>query len=394
MVRGMPSAEATNASNTGESQPSAQTNNSLPRKRILSPAHLAAFKESQTYRDIVEFVEELNTSIVGKKLSDGRADSSVVSAILEILDEVEKIVQDTPPVDNAASRFGNPAFKTFYDKVVERSEGLHERLVDAGFLKDKNVIPELCVYFNESWGNRTRIDYGSGMELNFLCWLLCLRKLGVLSEADNQAIVLKVFWRYITIMRVLQSTYWLEPAGSHGVWGLDDYHFLPFLLGSGQLADHKHLRPKAIHDPEVLEAFSKDYMYFACIQFNNSIKTASLRWHSPMLDDISAVKTWAKVNEGMIKMYKAEVLGKLPVVQHFYFGKLLPFPEGAALGDEVPQEDEHGHIHAKGETGWTMDCCGIPVPSIFAAAAAAKGEGASTQGLLQPRSGLKPIPFD
>jgi hypothetical protein len=35
--------------------------------------------------------------------------------------------------------------------------------------------------------------------------------------------------------------------------------------------DHKHLRPKAIHDPEVLEAFSKDYMYFACIQFINSV---------------------------------------------------------------------------------------------------------------------------
>jgi serine/threonine-protein phosphatase 2A activator len=36
---------------------------------------------------------------------------------------------------------------------------------------DQNATPELTTYFLQAWGNRERIDYGSGMELNFLCWL-------------------------------------------------------------------------------------------------------------------------------------------------------------------------------------------------------------------------------
>jgi hypothetical protein len=34
---------------------------------------------------------------------------------------------------------------------------------------------------------------------------------------------------------------------------------------------HKHIRPKAIHDKDVVEEFSKDYMYLACIQFVDSV---------------------------------------------------------------------------------------------------------------------------
>ncbi|TFY81861.1 hypothetical protein EWM64_g2155 [Hericium alpestre] len=366
-----------------------------PHKAILTKDQLAAFQASKTHNDIISYIETLNGAVVGVKLTDPCPESPAISALVHVLDEVEEIAKATPPIDNAASRFGNPAFRVFYDKLQKAAPQLHEAIPNL----PAEAVAELSVYFAEAFGNRTRIDYGSGMELNFLCWLICLERLGVVQPADHVALVLRVFWRYINVMRTLQSSYWLEPAGSHGVWGLDDYHFLPFLFGSAQLRGHKYLRPKSIHDPEIVDEFAKDYMYFACIQFINSVKTATLRWHSPMLDDISAVKTWEKVNSGMIKMYLAEVLGKLPVMQHFLFGSILPYEGPPPPASAVQEDDAHwGHAHVnpdlggvgQREGGWG-DCCGIAVPSVFAAAQAEKerGLGSTLQG-----PGIRPVPFD
>lgn len=127
-----------------------------------------------------------------------------------------------------------------------------------------------------------------------------------------------------------------------------------------------------------------------------------------MLDDISAVgftlsgrpsnadsrqvKTWDKVNSGMIKMYKAEVLAKLPVAQHFLFGPLLSLPEDAVkevASEEGVHVDDHGHVHVKGE-GFG-DCCGIPIPSAFAAAQA---EQQRKPPVPAYSSNVRPIPFD
>lgn len=46
-----------------------------------------------------------------------------------------------------------------------------------------------------------------------------------------------------------------------------------------------------------------------------------------MLNDIASLLSWSKVNTGMTKMYIAEVLKKVPVVQHFKFGTLFPFDQ-------------------------------------------------------------------
>jgi len=67
-------------------------------------------------------------------------------------------------------------------------------------------------------------------------------------------------------------------------------------------------------------------------------------------------------------MFTAEVLGKLPVMQHFLFGSLLPPPTYAegegGEGEVVVSHGDHVHVKSVGQVKGEMwgDCCGIPVP--------------------------------
>lgn len=347
-------------------------------KRILLNADLDVWTRSDTYNSILEFIVSLQHSVHGCSNDVAVELSPTVELILLTLDKVSETATNNPVVhEKDISRFGKVEFRDFYDQIARESPLWMEKLLP---LDKSEYAQEVAQYFAESWGNRQRIDYGSGHELNFVCFLFCLQKLGSLSENDHQALVLRVFNRYMAVMRQLQKTYWLEPAGSHGVWGLDDYHFLPFLFGAAQLATHPHMKPKLIHNKELVEAYWKQYMYLECIHFLNSIKTvpgngdASLRWHSPMLDDILSARLWAKIQDGMVKMYKAEVLEKLPIMQHLMFGRVITAPSGI-LDYVEHSEDECGHVHEVNTWG---DCCGIKIPSAIAAS----------------QMNERPVPFD
>lgn len=55
------------------------------------------------------------------------------------------------------------------------------------------AIIEIQDYLIESFGNSTRIDYGTGHEMSFCMFLLCLFKIGAFTEEDAAAVVLKIF---------------------------------------------------------------------------------------------------------------------------------------------------------------------------------------------------------
>ncbi|KAF9283308.1 hypothetical protein BGZ68_005445 [Mortierella alpina] len=282
---------------------------------------LPFFQSSEAYARIVSYILALNGAVLNRKVSDPLPDSEPINKILTLLETLDDWITLVPP-KNDPQRFGNLAFRDYIHLFEEKAGSLQEELLPERL---HPAIKELSPYLIQSMGHGTRIDYGSGHELDFVAWLCCLEMIGFLQHEDHAAVVLKVFVRYLELVRKLQKVYQLEPAGSHGVWGLDDYQFLPYLWGSAQLRDHPRLKPISIMQTQLLENYADEYLYFRAIQSIHQTKRGPFHEHSPVLFEISGVPHWTKVNSGMIKMYKAEVLNKFPVVQHLLFGSLLPW---------------------------------------------------------------------
>ncbi|KYQ94294.1 serine/threonine-protein phosphatase 2A regulatory subunit B' [Tieghemostelium lacteum] len=292
-----------------------------PRKVITNQNELNQFLMTQTCKDFLVFIQRVGDEIVSKSNSADVLVSPVTSGILAAITEMSNWIDGIPPLAQPM-RYGNKAYRIWHAKLLENIKSLHESFLPQPMHKS---IIELSPYLIDAMGNQTRLDYGTGHELHFVAWLYCLRSIGALEASDEPAMVLKIFTSYLNLVRKLQTVYGLEPAGTHGVWSLDDYQFIPFIWGGAQLVNHPLIKPSSILDEKIVNQYYQDYMYLSCIKYIMNVKKGPFHEHSRDLFNISGAANWDKIHKGMFKKFFDEVMTKTPIIQHFLFGSLIVF---------------------------------------------------------------------
>lgn len=71
-------------------------------------------------------------------------------------------------------------------------------------VNQQNII-ELTTYIVDSFGNPTRIDYGTGHEMSFCMFLCGLYKVEILKQSDSKATVNVLFSRLVDYIRILRQ---------------------------------------------------------------------------------------------------------------------------------------------------------------------------------------------
>lgn len=373
-----------------------------PQRCIYSVTDMTHFINSPVKRDLLSFVTTLGRSTSSTSTNYTFDSSSPLIGLSpgmaslhgSLSHMASNWIRDIPPDVKNKGRFGNPMFKEWHRRLVDRSFYIVKSIMDChvqyvvtdttcsagtgnnsswdidllttcyragevaastsyGTEANKNdmhsisshqrqVIIELQSHFHQCFGHEIRLDYGTGHECSFYIFLFILCQIGIFGNVPKSTppshsllapVALSITNSYLSVCRGVQTDYMLEPAGSHGVWGLDDYHCIPFYIGSCQLQNESYElrcsfdyhKPNIIHKDHVLQSTeSQSFLYFTCIRYIKELKkNVPFYESSPMLNDISQLSNWGKVSGGLIRLFEGEVLNKKPVVQHFTFGDIF-----------------------------------------------------------------------
>lgn len=353
---------------------------SEPVKRIYDSQGTLHFQSSEAIRRLEVFISryiEIVESLDIPKELPVREDNiqsdeketcdvqGVVKEFVEVLDRLDELLTETPPLPGPR-RYGNMACRDWHKKIDEEIPILLTNLLKHHFPNYEAAQSELTYYLGNCFGSATRLDFGTGHELSFVATVAALDMLGAHFNGEE---FLYIYNKYCSLVHRLIISYTLEPAGSHGVWGLDDHFHLAYILGSSQWCSRKSLAmmPDDLNDIALVKEYSSTNLFCKTLNFVFTVKSGPFREHSPMLYDISkTVRSWQKVKKGLWKMYKDEVFNKFPVVQHFWFGtgfypwvdyrshKPLPYYENAPDNDDIKDSTSNRSLR-RGEFGGVVD---------------------------------------
>lgn len=127
------------------------------------------------YQDLTSFIRQLNMFATAKHDGFSNLDSIKHVKLIELrnlLDTLSAKVDEIKPFsEDKNQRFGNKAYRVWFEEM--------QTLLDNFFKQfDEENSKELKFYLEDSFGNKQRIDYGTGHELNFIIFLMGFYKLG------------------------------------------------------------------------------------------------------------------------------------------------------------------------------------------------------------------------
>lgn len=304
--------------------------------------------QSPAYQNILTYVEVLCELIKGSGNEvlnhNYEIKHEVFKKCAEFLSKLEKCCDETDlnaTKSTATLRFGHVAFRDWFDMMANLTkEFVYNELAPS---QDSQLMGELCTYLTESFGNKMRIDYGTGHELNFIIFTMGLLylteedlpKLGesecTLSKDTLRQYVSRNGWdilalfahRYLRLCRRLQIKFRLEPAGSRGVYNMDDFQFLPFLFGAAQLNGVKYISCKKFYEFDQVDMFKSDYIFFEAVDFILSNKRGPFNEHSYTLWGFTSLNSWETVLNRIKYKFTDDILGPFPIIQHLLFGKYI-----------------------------------------------------------------------
>jgi len=188
-----------------------------PTKKINQGQDVSFFLCSKAYTDIVTFLLQLNIAMFPIKKQNGEIQvwelgssavhfSETITKLQSMVSKLESYIDEAPP-ETGPRRFGNMAFRTWYNLVETRLEELLNEALPSEVLMFKSKdghsagpVEELKAYLFGSFGSAQRLDYGTGHELSFLAFLAAIWKLGGFPSRstgeEERAIVMGVFEPY------------------------------------------------------------------------------------------------------------------------------------------------------------------------------------------------------